>query len=116
MAAKKAQERSDRVFLSLFLRDNPLEEVLGIVVGVGEKTCNVFVPSIGISREAFFEESPDLVATVFVPKEHIVLRPKEVCDWPHIDIKVLQKIVISCFSKPRPPVDVLIKILRPYAD
>ena len=37
MGAKKAQERSDRVFLALYLKDNPIESMMGIVIGIGEK-------------------------------------------------------------------------------
>lgn len=37
MGAKKAQERSDRVFLALYLKDNPIESMMGIIIGIGEK-------------------------------------------------------------------------------
>jgi hypothetical protein len=40
MDSKKAQERSYRVFLLLFLKANPIRSTLGVVVSIGEKDNN----------------------------------------------------------------------------
>merc|ERR1712008_345127 len=59
MSAKKAQERSDRVFLSLYLKTNPISSTLGVCLGVGEKTFTVFVPSRGLSTRVVLQEHED---------------------------------------------------------
>ena len=61
MAAKKAQERSDRVFLSLYLREHPIKSAMGIVVSVGEKSFTVFVPSLGLSARVNLEVHEHLI-------------------------------------------------------
>ncbi|EED93236.1 ribonuclease, partial [Thalassiosira pseudonana CCMP1335] len=60
MASKKAQERSDRVFLSLYLKEHPIASVLGVCLGIGEKTFTVFVPSLGMSTRVFLQEHEDV--------------------------------------------------------
>ena len=42
MKSKEAQDRSDRVFLSLYLISHPIKSIVGIVVGVVEKTFTTF--------------------------------------------------------------------------
>ena len=54
--SRKAQERSDVVFLSLYLKRYPLRSQLGVVLSIGQKTFTVFVPSLGISALVFLDE------------------------------------------------------------
>mmetsp|Transcript_49051 Transcript_49051/g.104314 ORF Transcript_49051/g.104314 Transcript_49051/m.104314 type:complete len:84 (-) Transcript_49051:404-655(-) len=61
MSVKKAQERSDRIFLSLYLRRNQIS-----CIDVGEKTFAVFVPSLGMSTRVLLQEhEEEFEASVF---------------------------------------------------
>ena len=130
MAAKKAQERSDRVFLSLYLKKNPITSTLGVCLGVGEKTFTVFVPKLGASIKVFLQEHDDCfnsnAYTDDYGKRHIVVSPKSdivpgmQCDesemplWKSLDIKVFTKLEVSCTCKARPPIDVRVKVVGPW--
>ena len=56
MGSKRAQERSDRVFLSLYLLKNAMPKVMAIVVSVREKSLMVFVPSLGLNQFVNLDE------------------------------------------------------------
>lgn len=132
MAAKKAQERSDRVFLSLYLKKNPVSATLGVCLSVGEKTFTVFVPSLGASFKVFLQEHEDCFNTNSYSddngKRHIVINPKAVLIpgmqsedftepfWKSLDIKVFTKLEVSCTCKTRPPIDVSVKVVGPWKD
>jgi len=61
-ASKQAQERSDRVYFALYLKDKPMD-VSGYVVGVGEKSFTVFLPEFGISDRLFLDNMPGVTST-----------------------------------------------------
>ena len=124
MASKKAQDRSDRVFLALYLRRNPLRRQLGVVLSVGEKTFTVFVPSLGSSVVLFLEEHKDMLT--FKPystngngerRIDLVRKNSSVNDdtrWSSIDIKVFTKLLVSCYCKETPPIDVRVMLDGPW--
>jgi DIS3-like exonuclease 2 len=125
MASKKAQDRSDRVFLALYLRRNPLKGQLGVVLSVGEKTFSVFVPSLGASVMLFLDEHKDMLT--FEPysvrdERRISLVRKGsgrssgngASGWTTIDIKVFTKLAVSCHCKEKAPIDVRLKLEGPW--
>jgi len=134
MSAKKAQERSDRVFLSLYLRENPISSVLGVCLGVGEKTFTVFVPSLGLSTRVFLQEHEDeFDMNAFEDdggKRRIVVRPRtnvvpgmetaaagrcpEERQWKSLNIQVFTKLEVACTCKMQPPIDVQVKVVGPW--
>lgn len=133
MSAKKAQDRSDRVFLSLYLKKNPIASTLGVCLSVGEKTFTVFVPSLGASIKVFLQEHEDCFNTNAYTddngKRHIVIQPKTNVvpgmqledgthehSWKALDIKVFTKLEVSCTCKPRPPIDVRVKVVGPWKE
>uniref|UniRef100_A0A7S4ML99 RNB domain-containing protein n=1 Tax=Odontella aurita TaxID=265563 RepID=A0A7S4ML99_9STRA len=61
-ASKAAQDRSDRVFLSLYLKSHPQEakDVLGVVLSVGERAFMVYVPRLGMSGSCYTEQHEDV--------------------------------------------------------
>jgi len=61
MASKTAQERCDRVFLSLYVRAHPLRGEMGLVLSVGVTSFTVFVPSLGASTLLYLEEHKDIL-------------------------------------------------------
>lgn len=133
MSAKKAQDRSDRVFLSLYLKKNPIASTLGVCLSVGEKTFTVFVPSLGTSIKVFLQEHEDCFNTNAYTddngKRHIVIQPKSNVvpgmqledatgepSWKSLDIKVFTKLEVTCTCKPRPPIDVRVKVVGPWKE
>jgi len=114
MFAKNAQERSDRVFLSLFLKLNPIKDILGVVVGVGEKTFTVFVPDLGLNESVFLDEHKHLKSEVKEKKRWIILRKKKEDDsWKELNIKLFTRLRVSCECRQRTPIDVKIKVVGP---
>jgi len=133
MAAKKAQERSDRVFLSLYLKKNPITSTLGVCLSVGEKTFTVFVPKLGASIKVFLQEHEDCFNTnAFTDesgKRHIVISPKLDSipgmpqsdddtgpSWKSLDIGIFTKLEVACTCKARPPIDVRVKVVGPWKE
>ena len=142
MNARKAQDRSDRVFLSLFLKKNPISSVLGVCLSVGEKTFTVFVPSLGISTRVFLQEhedeftinaykdSNDKRRIVIQPKTDVIpgMDPTAVAavdekgsssierGWKSLDIRVFTKLEVACSCKNQAPIDVRVKVVGPWAD
>jgi len=133
MAAKKAQERSDRVFLSLYLKKNPITSTLGVCLSVGEKTFTVFVPKLGASIKVFLQEHEDCFETNAYTddggKRHIVISPKTDAvpgmqqsdddtgpSWKSLNIGVFTKLEVACTCKARPPIDVRVKVVGPWKE
>ena len=115
MASKKAQERSDRVFLSIFLKSNPILSTLGVVVSVGEKAFTVFVPSIGMSGLVYLDEHSDIFEARVTKDENsgqrsMFLVPK-IAEASQINIKMFKKLAIACHCKEDPPIDVKLRIV-----
>lgn len=118
MASKKAQERSDRVFLSIFLKFNPMKSTLGVVTSIGMKAFTVFVPSIGVSSLVYLDEHVDIYEARVVVNEEtgdrsMTLVPKDK-QYRKIEIKVMAKLDIACHCKEEPPIDVRLTINGPY--
>lgn len=115
MASKKAQERSDRVFLSLFLKSNPIDSTLGVVVSIGEKAFTVFVPDLGISSMVYLDEHKDRYDVKVQKSDNgqrrMLMIPIRKNVGPKLDVKLFQKIAVSCHCKEAPPIDVSIKIV-----
>jgi DIS3-like exonuclease 2 len=120
MASKAAQDRSDRVFLALYLKRSPLREALGVVLSVGEKTFTVFVPSLGVSSKLFLDEHKEKIkaeAVKDVRGQRIIRmehKSKKKDDWKTLDIKVFTKIQVSVICKEKPPIDVKIVMEGPW--
>ncbi|KAL3816226.1 hypothetical protein ACHAXA_002172 [Cyclostephanos tholiformis] len=131
MAAKKAQERSDRIFLSLYVKRNPISSTLGVCLGVGEKTFTVFVPSLGMSTRVFLQEHEnEFNSNAFEDssgKRRIVIQPQNAitdpsasgdrsqsCSWESLEIGVFTKLEVACTCKLQPPIDVRVKVIGPW--
>lgn len=53
--AQRAEESSDRIYLSLYFRAHPLE-AKGVIIFVGKDHITCLVPSMGINSEIFYED------------------------------------------------------------
>merc|ERR1711865_425786 len=59
--SRKAQERSDAVFLALYLKRFPKKKQLAVVTSIGMKAFTVFLPHLGISAMVYIEEHSDWI-------------------------------------------------------
>jgi exoribonuclease R len=121
-ASRKAQDRSDEVFLALYLRRHPIKSKLGVVLSVGEKTFTVFVPSLGVSAKLFLEEHQDWVkASPFVLKNDRRIKLERTSrhngeTWSEIVIKFFTKLRVTCICDDKPPISVKIVLEGPWVD
>ena len=125
-ASRQAQDRSDRVFLALFLKKHPLKSALGVVLSVGETTFTIYVPSIGVSAKLFLDEHKEMVT--FEPyvsktgkveggeKRLRLTRIGKHDNWSQIDIKVFCKLSVNVSCKEKPPIDVKLTLEGPWPD
>ena len=119
--SRKAQERSDRVFLSIYLKTNPIPSAFAVVTSVGTKTFTVFVPSLGLSTKIFLDDHSEKYNVTVNEGSNgcnsIILNPKVGVDGPsRLDIKIFSKIAVSCSCKDTAPIDVLLRIVGPWVE
>jgi DIS3-like exonuclease 2 len=62
MCAKAAQERSDRVFLSVYLMNRPMYAD-SVVIGIGEKSFTVLLLELGEEARLFVDEMPGVTVS-----------------------------------------------------
>jgi len=122
MAAKKAQERSDRIFLSLFLKDHPAHRVLAVVLSIGEKSFTVFVPSLALTTKVFIDDHVEEFECVSsttkeTNKRTISFQSKGVHPG-HVsfDLHIFMKLAVSCRMKTKPPLDVQVMVDGPWSE
>lgn len=114
--AKSAQEQSDRIYLSLYLRHCPIQRALAIVIKVKEKEFIVFIPEIGMRQIICKSENPDLEFTYSKAEESIVLKPtNKGSDWDSLDIKMFTKLHVVCACKQDSP-NLKLKVGGPWKD
>ena len=115
MASKKAQDRSDRVFLSLYLKANPIDSTLGVVVSIGEKAFTVFVPKLGVTTMVYLDEHKDRFNTNVQKNDNgqrrMIMIPINKDIGQRVDIKLFTKIAVSCNCKVKPPIDVSLRVV-----
>ena len=62
--SKSAQERSDRVFLALYLKSKP-QKTQALVIGLGDKSFTVFVPEFGFQERLYEKEMTNITFEYF---------------------------------------------------
>jgi len=122
-ASRKAQDRSDVVFLALYLRRRPLKSQLGVVLSVGQKTFTVFVPELGISSLLYLDEHKDWIK--FEPYEHLGkerrIKLERVAkhhdeSWNQLVIKNFARVRVTCKCQDKPPINVKLAFEGPWVD
>merc|ERR1712232_1334595 len=81
---------------------------LAVVIGVGEKTFTVLVPSLGLNQSVFLEDHEHLEVNIVEKGKMIVLRPKHslsdgeeasetaaLCNWDKLNIQLFAKVVVE---------------------
>jgi len=120
MAAKTAQERCDRVFLSLFVRANPLQGQMGVVLSLGNSAFTVYVPSLGASGLLYLQEHQDMLTyqPLEDPDGQRILLLEEISDkdkkWNRLEIRVFTKLCVTVVCQERPPIDIKVRFEGPW--
>jgi exoribonuclease R len=122
--SRKAQDRSDIVFLALYLRRNPMKSQLGVVLSVGQKTFTVFVPSLGISTMLFLDEHTDWIK--YHPLDESNATGRRIMLerisghngelWKELMITNFTKIRVKCKCQDKPPICVKLELEGPWIE
>ena len=122
-ASRKAQERSDVVFLALYLRRHPLPKQLGVVLSVGQKAFTVFVPSLGINALVYLDEHKEWIQAEAYTVRQLERRLKLIRTaghngetWSDMVIKAFTKVRVTAICKDKPPIDVKLQLEGPWTD
>ncbi|MGK3748196.1 MAG: DIS3-like exonuclease 2 [Bacillariaceae sp.] len=118
--SRKAQERSDAVFLALYLRRFPKKKQLGIVMSVGNTAFTVFLPAMGISAVVFLDEHKDWIEykAFEVPNMGRRINLKRTQrhkgeQWNEILIKNFVRVRVSCGCTDKAPLNVKLELEGP---
>ena len=121
--SRKAQERSDAVFLALYLRRFPKKKQLAVVTSIGMKAFTVFLPHLGISGMVYLEEHKNWIeAEAYeVPKigRRITLKRTQKHkgeSWGEIVVKNFLRLRVSCGCSDKPPLNVKLELEGPWEE
>jgi len=121
--SRKAQERSDAVFLALYLRRFPKKKQLAVVTSIGMKAFTVFLPHLGISGMVYVEEHQDWIEAEAYehPKfgRRINLKRTQKHEgerWKEIVIKNFLRLRVSCGCNNKPPLNVKLTLEGPWEE
>ena len=117
LASKAAQERSDRVYWSIYLRQNPCEEE-AVVTSVGQTTFTVFILKYGFESKLFVDEMKYVESTCDREAKTISLtnRPfqgRTIQTFHTMDISILTKVKIHLSTREKPPLDLYVQLIGP---
>ena len=124
-ASKDAQERCDRVFLSLFLHKHPMPSQLGVVLSVGKCTFEVYIPTLGTRAKVQLLDHRDMLEYASEENEvdgtkRILLQRKlgdsSGATWKTLEIALFVKLSVTILCKDRPPVDIKLRLEGPWKD
>ena len=121
--SRKAQERSDVVFLALYLRRFPKKKQLAVVTSIGMKAFTVFLPHLGISGMVYLEEHQDWIEAEAY--EHFKfgrrinlkrIRKHKGEQWKEIAVKNFLRLRVSCGCNDKPPLNVKLTLEGPWEE
>jgi DIS3-like exonuclease 2 len=122
--SRKAQERSDVVFLALYLRRNPMKSQLGVVLSVGHKTFTVFIPALGVSSLVYLDEHKSWIH--YEAFDHLGSKERRIKlertagyngeRWSQLVIKNFTKVRVTCKCQDKPPINVKLALEGPWID
>jgi DIS3-like exonuclease 2 len=121
--SRKAQERSDAVFLALYLKRFPKKKQLAVVISIGMKAFTVFLPHLGISEVVFIEEHKEWIEAdayedpKFGRRINLKRTQKHKGErWKDIVIKNFVYLRVSCGCSDKPPLNVKLTLEGPWEE
>mmetsp|Transcript_11907 Transcript_11907/g.28606 ORF Transcript_11907/g.28606 Transcript_11907/m.28606 type:complete len:948 (+) Transcript_11907:69-2912(+) len=119
--SRKAQERSDTVFLALYLRRYPMKSQMGVVVSIGEKAFTVFLPALGVSQMLYLEEHKNWIEYESYEAPNVGNRIKlrriqkhKGQTWKEIVVKNFYRVLVTCKCNDKPPINVKLELEGPW--
>ena len=111
--AKAAQERSDRVYLAVFVSNRPLE-LTAVVIGMGEKSFSFIITDFGIEYRMFTAEVEDLETASFDSSTKVMTIKRVGADA--FTVKYLTTLIVRLTAKKTSPIDVMFSLLGKKSD
>ena len=114
-ASKKAQERSDVVFLSAYLSKHPVYTD-GIIIGIGDKSFTVLVNSKygGNQVRIFIDEMVGIGCSYDKTSKALILTnptANAFYEFDSIDVKLMSKVKLYLTAKEKVPIDVHVDVV-----
>lgn len=123
MASKEAQQRCDRVFLSLYTKRYPIPHEMAVVVSVGKTAFTALVPRLGCEAMLYLEEHKDILTWTTNAERadgeerKIFLHAKGGSgSWKNLKVRVFTKLRVTILCKEKAPVDVKLRFEGPWGD
>ena len=120
VAAKTAQERSDRVFLSVYISQHPMDSD-AVVIGIGEKSFTVLILELGIEMRLFVDQMDYVTSSYEKEAQKMTLvyqnsssksSSKRTAEYDKLVIGLMSPIVVHISAKETPPIDIRVTIVR----
>lgn len=119
--SRKAQDRSDIVFLALYLRRKPMKSQMGVVLSVGQKAFTVFIPALGVSSLVYLDEHKSWIqfeSYDFLGRERRIKLKRTAKHhgerWSDLVIKNFAKVRVTCLCQDKPPINVKLALEGPW--
>lgn len=123
--AKEAEEKCDKMFMSVYLMNNScVEEAL--VIGMGRKSFTLLVPKFGIETRIFtsvipnvnswYDEDRNMIILTAKPLDETNIYPvdKSPC-FDVLELSLMSKVRVYLSSISKPSLDVVVNLLGPAA-
>ena len=114
-ASKKAQERSDIVFLSAYLSKQPVYTD-GVVIGIGDKSFTVLINSKygGNQVRVFVDEMKGIESSFDKSSKTITLTnptANSFYEFNNMEVKLMTKVKLYLTAKEKVPIDVHVDVV-----
>eukprot|EP01041_Mallomonas_annulata_P000500 gene500-948_t len=127
--SKKAQERSDEIFFTVYLMTNPMD-VPAVVIGIGAKSFTVLVPQYGTQARLFVDEMVDISCSY--DERHKVMTLIRIAGYSRnnarksdkirtcvpntirfqrLDIKLMTQLMVHLSAKVTAPIGVIVSLI-----
>ena len=112
-SSRLAQDRSDRVYLSLYIRSHPCE-VVATVIGIGERSFTVLIENYGIESRIYIDQLNKIESTFCSESKTITLCNMDCASmytFSVMKIHLLVKLNVLLITKKKPPLDIDVQLI-----
>ena len=121
--SKEAQDRSDRIFLAVLLKEEPILTE-GVVIDMGASSFTVLIPAFGMDRRMFCNSMSGMLYE-YDAHEHVLKLRKLPSDrdsraqvlsgtllFDSLELRVMKKVKLYICKKKDPPIDVEVHLVE----
>merc|ERR1711916_134797 len=112
-SSRLAQDRSDRVYLSLYIRSHPCE-VVATVIGIGERSFTVLIENYGIESRIYIDQLNNIESSFCSESKTITLCNMDCASmytFSVMKIHLLVKLNVLLTTKTKPPLDIDVQLI-----